>query len=68
VKQIEIDTTKIARMLCKAMRRPASLWELALPEAYDLLYRQPEKAMALVAEFDATAGKKKKRGKKAKAK
>lgn len=59
MKQVEIDTTKIAKMLCKAMGQPDTLWELALPEAYDILYLDPTKAKELVRAYDARGTKKK---------
>ena len=46
---LERKTEKIARLMCKKYGKPEELWELVLPDAYDLycLKKDPERSEML---------------------
>ena len=47
--ELEKKTTEIAKLMCKHYGKPESLWELMLPNAYDLycLKKDPERSNLL---------------------
>ena len=47
--ELEKKTTKIARLMCKKAGQPEGLWELALPDAYNLycLEKEPKRSEKL---------------------